>query len=85
MVKAIRAWLKARQQTAAKKRFNEGFNFAAGLLLRNSASTPQTVADAVSGCGFFDPDEFDEGMAAALDEWRKQFSSPASLTFPPIT
>lgn len=65
MIQRLKAWLRARQIKAAERRFQSGYNFAAGALLSGTSTDEvATLAD-----NPFDYDEFDGGMRDALADW----------------
>lgn len=90
MIARLKAWLAARRGAAAARRFEQGFDFAAGILLRgqtkNTAASfvSDELEDVMDNSAFFDSDDFDDGMQAAVRAWREQFGTTAPLTWPPI-
>lgn len=65
----IRAWLKARRDFKDRLRFREGWDWAAGDLLRGKHPT-KVEAWSDYGICFDGPNQWDKGIAAACAEWR---------------
>jgi hypothetical protein len=69
MFKLFREWRVKRAERKARERFQAGFNFAAGALLKGA--TPEGIECQIEGASFFgDSGEFEDGMDAALEAYR---------------
>lgn len=77
----IKQWLEKRRHKAARERFDRGFDYAAGELLRGTDT--ESLEARIDGAQIFgDDNEFDEGMAAAIVAWENYFPPERNVTMP---
>ena len=61
----IFAWLERRREASRQRRWQRGYDYASGSLLRGEKHKLEIEVD-----NPFDPNEFEDGMRAALLDWR---------------
>lgn len=67
MFKRLKHWLKDRAKRKADKAFDNGYQWAAGSLLRGVS--PDDIY-AMSDCPFEDDHPFDHGARRAVSDWK---------------
>lgn len=69
MIESVNNWLDTRREKARVKKWKEGYDYAAGALLRGEKNKLITDIE----CGMtFDPDSFDRGAIEAVRDWSKK-------------
>lgn len=61
----IFAWLERRREASRQQRWQDGYDYASGALLRGEKHKLE-----IEVSNPFDPNEFEDGMRAALLDWR---------------
>lgn len=68
LIQRLRAAHKARSDRKARERFDAGYDYAAGALLRGA--NPSDIENQIDGAHLFDEEnDFEDGMESALDAY----------------
>jgi hypothetical protein len=72
MIELFIQWLDRKRAERSQRRFRDGFDYAAGALLRGSMIVGDgTIQELENSVAAFDHNEFDDGAALAMRQWRK--------------
>lgn len=68
----LKRWLASRRERRSQERFDRGFDWAAGQLLRETMQPHHIYAEVDTANQFDDHNSFDDGALAAADLWRER-------------